>query len=42
MTQINLSIKQKQTYSIENKLVVAKQGGVGGRGWERDGMGVKD
>ena len=38
MTQINLSIKQKQTYSIENKLVVAK----GEEAWERDGMGVKD
>ena len=37
MTQMNLSMKQKQTH-IENRLVVAKREGR----WERDGVGVWD
>ena len=35
MTQMNLSTKQKETHSIENRLVVAKgEGGGGGKDWE--------
>ena len=34
MTQMNLSTKQKQTYNIENRFVVAR----GKRGWAKAGL----
>ena len=38
---MNLSMKQKQIHSIENRLVVAK-GEVGGRGWTGSlGLGMQ-